>query len=87
MLIIELNKERSCLRATLLLSSIYYREKKMKVNKSVIQEIINKIEEYDTIALFRHVYPDQDSYGSQVALEKYDRKKFPRKNCLLNGKT
>lgn len=58
----------------------------MKVNKSVIQAIINKIEEYDTIALFRHVYPDQDSYGSQVALKNMIEKSFPGKAVYLMGK-
>ena len=34
-----------------------------------INYIINKIEEYDTIAIYRHVFPDPDSYGSQTALK------------------
>lgn len=57
----------------------------MKANKSLIQEIINKIEEYDTIALFRHVYPDQDSYGAQVALRNMIEKSFPGKKVYLMG--
>ena len=31
--------------------------------------IINKIEEFETIAIFRHVFPDPDSYSSQTALK------------------
>lgn len=58
----------------------------MKANQTVIQEIINKIEEYDRIALFRHIYPDQDSYGSQVALKNMIEKSFPGKKVYLMGK-
>lgn len=58
----------------------------MKANKSLIQEIIKKIEEYDTIALFRHIYPDQDAYGSQVALKNMIEKSFPGKKVYLMGK-
>ena len=35
----------------------------------LIKNIINKIEEYDTIAIYRHVFPDPDSYSSQTALK------------------
>lgn len=58
----------------------------MKANKGLIQEIIKKIEEYDTIALFRHIYPDQDSYACQVALKNMIEKSFPGKKVYLMGK-
>ncbi|MEF9960690.1 MAG: bifunctional oligoribonuclease/PAP phosphatase NrnA [Niameybacter sp.] len=56
------------------------------MNKTLIEEIINKIEAYDTIALYRHVYPDPDSYGAQVALKNMIEESFPGKKVYLMGK-
>ena len=39
------------------------------MKEKLMKDIINKIEEYDTIAIYRHVFPDPDSYGSQTALK------------------
>ena len=32
------------------------------------QEIIKKISEYDHIAIYRHVNPDFDAFGSQLGM-------------------
>ena len=56
------------------------------MNKALIEDIIDKIQEYDTIALYRHVYPDPDSYGAQVALKNMIEKSFPGKKVYLMGK-
>ena len=39
------------------------------MKEKLMKDIINKIEEYDTIAIYRHVFPDPDSYGSQNGLK------------------
>ena len=39
------------------------------MKKILIKNILEKIEEFDKIAIFRHVFPDPDSYGSQTALK------------------
>ena len=39
------------------------------MKEKLMKDIINKIEKYDTIAIYRHVFPDPDSYGSQTALK------------------
>ena len=49
------------------------------------KEIIKKIEEYDKIVLFRHVFPDPDSYGAQNALKNIIESTYPDKKVLLFG--
>ena len=39
------------------------------MKKILIKNILEKIEEFDKIAIFRHVFPDPDSYGSQNGLK------------------
>lgn len=56
------------------------------MKKELILSIINKIKEYDKIALYRHVYPDPDSYGAQVGLKSMIEKSFPGKKVYLMGK-
>ena len=51
----------------------------------LMKEIINKIEEYDKIALFRHVFPDPDSYGAQNALKNIIETTYPNKRVILLG--
>lgn len=55
------------------------------MDKKLIHDIIDKIEEYDTIALYRHVYPDPDSYGAQVGLKEVIEESFPGKKVYLMG--
>jgi hypothetical protein len=47
-----------------------------------LETIIKKLEEYDKIALFRHVFPDPDSYGAQNALKSIIEATYPNKSTL-----
>ncbi|OMP67459.1 DHH family phosphoesterase [Domibacillus epiphyticus] len=49
------------------------------------QHIIDKIKEYDTIILHRHVRPDPDAYGSQGGLAEIIKATFPEKNVYTVG--
>ncbi|WP_186578388.1 DHH family phosphoesterase [Aquibacillus kalidii] len=51
----------------------------------VLDTIVNKIKEYDTIIIHRHVRPDPDAYGSQVGLAKIIQHSFPYKNVYTVG--
>lgn len=51
----------------------------------LIENIIKKIEEYDTIAIYRHVFPDPDSYSSQTALKSIIENTYPNKKVVLLG--
>ncbi|WP_138415331.1 DHH family phosphoesterase [Aquibacillus sediminis] len=47
--------------------------------------IINKIKEYQTIIIHRHVRPDPDAYGAQGALAELIRYSFPTKQVYIVG--
>jgi len=49
------------------------------------QQILNKIKEYDTIILHRHVRPDADALGSQCGLKEMIQLSFPEKNVFAVG--
>ncbi|WP_050181130.1 DHH family phosphoesterase [Domibacillus robiginosus] len=49
------------------------------------QQIIDKIKQYDTIILHRHVRPDPDAYGSQGGLAEIIRATFPEKTVYTVG--
>lgn len=49
------------------------------------QHIIDKIKEYDTIILHRHVRPDPDAYGSQGGLAEIIKATFPQKTVFTVG--
>lgn len=53
--------------------------------EKLMQEIINKIEEFETIAIFRHVFPDPDSYSSQTALKSIIKNTYPDKRVIILG--
>ena len=55
------------------------------MKEELIRSIINKIEEYDTIAIYRHVFPDPDSYSSQTALKSIIENTYPNKRVVLLG--
>ena len=55
------------------------------MNKELMKSIITKIEEYDTIAIYRHVFPDPDSYSSQTALKSIINNTYPNKKVVLLG--
>lgn len=47
--------------------------------------IIDKIEAFDSIVLFRHVYPDMDALGSQLGLAKWIKDTYPQKQVYCAG--
>lgn len=49
------------------------------------QELLQLIEAYDTIAVFRHVNPDGDALGSQVGFAKWVKHNYPNKTVHLLG--
>lgn len=49
------------------------------------QAILQKIKEYDTIIIHRHVRPDPDAYGSQGGLGEMIKTSFPEKKVFLAG--
>lgn len=49
------------------------------------QQIIDKIEQYDTIIIHRHVRPDPDAYGSQMGLKKIIETNYPNKSVYAIG--
>ncbi len=55
------------------------------MNKDIINDIINIIEKYDKIAIFRHVFPDPDSYGSQNGLKSIIENTYKDKKVILLG--
>ena len=55
------------------------------MKKILIRDILEKINEFDKIAIFRHVFPDPDSYGSQNGLKSIIENTFPNKKVYLLG--
>ena len=51
----------------------------------MFEEIIKKIEQYDSIVIFGHLNPDGDCYGSQIALKAILKKQFPNKDVFITG--
>ncbi|MCA0969824.1 bifunctional oligoribonuclease/PAP phosphatase NrnA [Halobacillus litoralis] len=49
------------------------------------QAIFNKIKQYDTIIIHRHVRPDPDAYGSQAGLAEIIQSNYPDKNVYITG--
>ena len=47
--------------------------------------VLEKIEKYDSIVIFGHNNPDGDCYGSQMALRRALRLKYPEKNVYTVG--
>lgn len=48
-------------------------------------QLLDYIIEYETICIFRHVYPDGDALGSQVGLARFIKLNWPEKKVLLMG--
>lgn len=51
----------------------------------ITQDILEKINQYDTIILHRHMNPDPDAIGSQVGLKEIIQTNFPDKRVLATG--
>ena len=51
----------------------------------IFDDILNKIEEYDSIALFHHEHPDCDAYGSSFGLGNWIKDNYPNKKVLYVG--
>lgn len=51
-----------------------------------MNEILKMIENYNQIALYRHVNPDLDAFGSQFGMYWTLKEMFPQKNIILQGK-
>ena len=52
---------------------------------NVMNDILEKIQAYDTIIIHRHQNPDPDAIGSQVGLRDLLRAHFPQKRVLATG--
>ena len=52
---------------------------------TIQQQIIKKIEEYNTIIIHRHVIPDGDAYGSSFGLGELIRTTYPEKEVIVVG--
>ncbi|GGI40347.1 DHH family phosphoesterase [Mammaliicoccus stepanovicii] len=50
-----------------------------------MNEILEKIKQYETIIIHRHVRPDPDAYGSQLGLKYILQEAFPNKNVYAVG--
>jgi phosphoesterase RecJ-like protein len=53
------------------------------MHKEIMDTILAKIKEYDTIIIFRHFRPDGDAKGSTKGLQEILRLSFPEKNIHL----
>ncbi|TYR82165.1 bifunctional oligoribonuclease/PAP phosphatase NrnA [Priestia megaterium] len=49
-------------------------------------EILETIQQFDTIIIHRHVRPDPDAYGSQCGLAELLKASFPEKKVYVTGK-
>ena len=49
------------------------------------RQIIDTIQQYETIIVHRHVRPDPDAYGSQMGLAEIIRKNYPAKHVFVVG--
>lgn len=54
---------------------------------NIYKQIYNKIKKYDTIVIARHIAPDPDAIGSQIALRDCIKYTFPKKNVYAIGKS
>ncbi|QUR95274.1 DHH family phosphoesterase [Macrococcoides canis] len=55
------------------------------MNKQDVNALINEINAYDTIIIFRHVRPDPDALGSQIGLKHAIKRLYPNKRIFAVG--
>jgi bifunctional oligoribonuclease and PAP phosphatase NrnA len=60
---------------------------KMKLNPKQIERLIQKIEQYQNIAVFRHESPDFDALGSQYGMINWLKNNFKNKKIIGFGLT
>lgn len=51
----------------------------------ILKQILDKIEEYQNITIFRHVRPDGDAYGAQIGLKHILMENYPDKKVVCLG--
>lgn len=51
----------------------------------MIEKILNKIDEYECICLYRHVNPDYDAFGSQFGMYDLIQNTFENKEVYFAG--
>ncbi len=51
----------------------------------IFDDILSKIEEYDSITLFHHEHPDCDAHGSSFGLGNWIKDNYPNKKVLFCG--
>ena len=49
------------------------------------EDFFKLIEQYDTITIFGHIYPDGDCYGSEIGLRETLRHFYPNKKIYALG--
>lgn len=55
------------------------------MNKQEINTLINEINAYETVIIFRHVRPDPDALGSQIGLKHAIKRLYPNKRVYAVG--
>lgn len=58
---------------------------KIKTYKKQAKTLLEKIEEFDRIAVFRHIVPDFDALGTQFGLATFLKDNFPNKEIVVLG--
>lgn len=49
-------------------------------------KILDSIQKYDSIIIFRHILPDMDALGSQYGLASWIRSAYPQKRSIVPEK-
>lgn len=57
----------------------------MSILVNIYKQILKKIKEYETIVIARHIGPDPDAIGSEIALRDLIKLNFPNKNVYAVG--
>ena len=57
----------------------------ININKDIYKKIFKLIKKYDEIVLARHIGPDPDAFGSQMALKDSILLTFPNKKVYALG--
>lgn len=55
------------------------------MNKQDVNALINEINAYETIIIFRHIRPDPDALGSQIGLKHAIKRLYPNKRIFAVG--